>query len=416
MVTNAYVASNLAHAVSFSQDPPTCPHLLSLCVGDCGAAHDPDADNDPDLWRQGCGQGCSCHSAAAPGRGGRPHHSAGTTGDGRGPGGAATACNCAEEAEKCTKVGALRSCKIASIDAQENIVLLFKPHAAPMFKPRPCSPFPRCNPTPHQVLTYYTMWQLWRNAAGAVGTQRAAFVTQATSASDIRVNYVPDTRHALSRVGAWCSRALCTSTAGAVPSFRLLPRLPLCPLTTVHLAPTNSISTNAPSALPPFPHPHPGWTARSRLLRRRVTVCCLTTRSTTWWPHSMSRHWRSHSGSSGGRGSGRPRALRGMAGRTTPRYHGMRALWARKARRSRSTEAIQSRGQGQVRVRERGGSSSSSSSSSSPVELAPVLGMVRAAGAAAVVVAAASVRQLQWSRVGCSTLQLLRYSCVLDKL
>lgn len=50
-------------------------------------------------------------------------------------------------------------------------------------------------PSP-QVLTYYTMWQLWRNAAGAVGTQRAAYVTQATNASDIRVTYVPDTRWA----------------------------------------------------------------------------------------------------------------------------------------------------------------------------------------------------------------------------
>lgn len=51
-----------------------------------------------------------------------------------------------------------------------------------------------CHSLMVQVLTYYTAWQLWRNAAGVVGTQRAAFVTQTTGNADIRVNYIPDTR------------------------------------------------------------------------------------------------------------------------------------------------------------------------------------------------------------------------------
>ena len=46
-----------------------------------------------------------------------------------------------------------------------------------------------------QVLTYYTSWQLYRNAQGAMGSQRAAFVTQSGSDADtIRVDYVPDAR------------------------------------------------------------------------------------------------------------------------------------------------------------------------------------------------------------------------------
>ncbi|GBF97013.1 hypothetical protein Rsub_09810 [Raphidocelis subcapitata] len=45
-----------------------------------------------------------------------------------------------------------------------------------------------------QVLTYYTSWEIYRNAQGLRGTQRAAYVTQATGGSDIRVEYVADTR------------------------------------------------------------------------------------------------------------------------------------------------------------------------------------------------------------------------------
>lgn len=55
-----------------------------------------------------------------------------------------------------------------------------------------------------QVLTYYTSWQLWRNATGAAGAwQRAAFVTQSGDGGGgggsgggggVRVEFVPDPR------------------------------------------------------------------------------------------------------------------------------------------------------------------------------------------------------------------------------
>ncbi|WIA19636.1 hypothetical protein OEZ85_005572 [Tetradesmus obliquus] len=46
-----------------------------------------------------------------------------------------------------------------------------------------------------QVLTYYTMWQLYRNTDGALGTTRMTkFITQGGSSENIRVNYVIDPR------------------------------------------------------------------------------------------------------------------------------------------------------------------------------------------------------------------------------
>ncbi|KAF6258069.1 hypothetical protein COO60DRAFT_1701524 [Scenedesmus sp. NREL 46B-D3] len=46
-----------------------------------------------------------------------------------------------------------------------------------------------------QVLTYYTMWQLYRNTNGALGTTRMTkFITQGGSSENIRVNYVIDAR------------------------------------------------------------------------------------------------------------------------------------------------------------------------------------------------------------------------------
>jgi hypothetical protein len=48
-----------------------------------------------------------------------------------------------------------------------------------------------------QVLSYYTAWQLWRNARGAVGTKRAAYVTQSGPDGDVRVDYVAEPRCAL---------------------------------------------------------------------------------------------------------------------------------------------------------------------------------------------------------------------------
>eukprot|EP00879_Flechtneria_rotunda_P009390 GHRR01009832.1.p1 GENE.GHRR01009832.1~~GHRR01009832.1.p1 ORF type:complete len:342 (+),score=115.83 GHRR01009832.1:46-1026(+) len=46
-----------------------------------------------------------------------------------------------------------------------------------------------------QVLTYYTMWELYRNTNGALGTTRMTkFVTQQGSSENIRVNYVAEPR------------------------------------------------------------------------------------------------------------------------------------------------------------------------------------------------------------------------------
>eukprot|EP00882_Tetradesmus_deserticola_P009700 GHRQ01010243.1.p1 GENE.GHRQ01010243.1~~GHRQ01010243.1.p1 ORF type:complete len:177 (+),score=81.83 GHRQ01010243.1:1426-1956(+) len=46
-----------------------------------------------------------------------------------------------------------------------------------------------------QVLTYYTMWQLYRNTNGALGSTRMTkFITQGGSSENIRVNYVVDSR------------------------------------------------------------------------------------------------------------------------------------------------------------------------------------------------------------------------------
>ncbi len=46
-----------------------------------------------------------------------------------------------------------------------------------------------------QVLTYYTMWELYRNTNGALGnTRMTKFVTQNGSSANIRVNYVAEPR------------------------------------------------------------------------------------------------------------------------------------------------------------------------------------------------------------------------------
>lgn len=46
-----------------------------------------------------------------------------------------------------------------------------------------------------QVLTYYTMWELYRNTNGAVGSTRMTkFVTQSGTSENIRVNYVVEPR------------------------------------------------------------------------------------------------------------------------------------------------------------------------------------------------------------------------------
>lgn len=46
-----------------------------------------------------------------------------------------------------------------------------------------------------QVLTYYTLWQLYKNGSGAVGAQRLTrYVKQDGNDTQVRVNYVGDTR------------------------------------------------------------------------------------------------------------------------------------------------------------------------------------------------------------------------------
>jgi hypothetical protein len=46
-----------------------------------------------------------------------------------------------------------------------------------------------------QVLTYYTMWNLYRNTNGAVGSTRMTkFVTQSGTSANIRVNYAAEPR------------------------------------------------------------------------------------------------------------------------------------------------------------------------------------------------------------------------------
>ena len=56
-------------------------------------------------------------------------------------------------------------------------------------------PFCACPLLTVQVLTYYTMWQLYRNTDGALGTTRMTkFITQGGSSENIRVNYVIDPR------------------------------------------------------------------------------------------------------------------------------------------------------------------------------------------------------------------------------
>jgi hypothetical protein len=53
-----------------------------------------------------------------------------------------------------------------------------------------------------QVLTYYTMWQLYRNTNGALGTTRMTkFITQGGSSENIRVNHVIDNRWASCQAG-----------------------------------------------------------------------------------------------------------------------------------------------------------------------------------------------------------------------
>jgi hypothetical protein len=53
-----------------------------------------------------------------------------------------------------------------------------------------------------QVLTYYTMWQMYRNTDGAVGTTRMTkFITQGGSSTNIRVNYAAEPR--------WASATTC---------------------------------------------------------------------------------------------------------------------------------------------------------------------------------------------------------------
>ncbi len=56
-----------------------------------------------------------------------------------------------------------------------------------------------------QVLTYYSAWSAWRNAAGALGTKRMAkFITQNGTSTQIRVNYAPEPRSvARSRPWGW---------------------------------------------------------------------------------------------------------------------------------------------------------------------------------------------------------------------
>lgn len=46
-----------------------------------------------------------------------------------------------------------------------------------------------------QVLTYYTLWNMYRNTNGALGTTRMTkFVQQGGSSANIRVNYVAEPR------------------------------------------------------------------------------------------------------------------------------------------------------------------------------------------------------------------------------
>jgi hypothetical protein len=45
------------------------------------------------------------------------------------------------------------------------------------------------------VLTYYTLWQMYRNTNGAVGTQRMTrFITQGGNRRNIQVHYEPEPR------------------------------------------------------------------------------------------------------------------------------------------------------------------------------------------------------------------------------
>lgn len=57
-----------------------------------------------------------------------------------------------------------------------------------------------------QVLTYYTMWNLYRNTNGAVGSTRMTkFLTQSGTSANIRVNYAAEPRWGPVPCDLWCS-------------------------------------------------------------------------------------------------------------------------------------------------------------------------------------------------------------------
>jgi hypothetical protein len=176
-------------------------------------------------------------------------------------------------------------------------------------------------PLPHplpKVLTYFTAWQLWRNATGAVGTQRAAYVTQATRGSDISVQYVPDTRCAgqmrVRDKGPWMGAA---EGIGGLGQRAICARP--CWLQGLLFHPTRSL-------LPPL-----AWTPHTKQCKTRGTACCRKTRLMSWWLHSRSPPSTSRCASCGASGCARRggtqamqvgatrRCLRGTPGRMAVR-------------------------------------------------------------------------------------------------